>query len=461
MSNPKSIQVRNFDRVFEAWKSSIAHALVRTVSVRVDNGWRLLTATVDLSPVKNGNIPLGLIETSELRIGAELFNFTSGEIECFIEQARNGCIQLPRCITTLPGERFSEYSPAPFPVHEYAIPQLEIRGERPESVLQSFNHELALAELRSCAVPFDGLADALSFFGFGNRDYLPTDASIVLKLHTPVDVVGTTSLSDNSLRISLLRKSEFPVDGFSLGIRALPNASLQRRLQVASKITWERGENGLESGHIVIDLEACDAAVIMLTVAGQSVRQLFISDPAKSLNPRLQDYRAFDPKLESLNKALRVSKGDARSLEAAVATLLHLQGASAITPPSSDTPDVLAETPRRKVLIVECTIAFNDFYDKVGKLAGRRETLIRHHINAGIQREVLALMVINTYPQLTPGETKYLVEQQVALVTLGDLERAVATLDVPTNLDDLFDGKLEELRQQLNAITGQGSFAFQ
>jgi hypothetical protein len=98
---------------------------------------------------------------------------------------------------------------------------------------------------------------------------------------------------------------------------------------------------------------------------------------------------------------------------------------------------------------VECTIAFNDLRDKVGKLVGRRDVLVQSHKIAGIQREVLAVLVVNTQPLITPADNRYLIEQQVALVTRADLDAAFLSLDVPKNLDAIYDNKVEMLQRLL------------
>lgn len=184
----------------------------------------------------------------------------------------------------------------------------------------------------------------------------------------------------------------------------------------------------------------------MVSVEGFSVRRLFLSDPQKSLNPRLVDYRRFDPELQHLRRALNVSKNDSRNLENGIATLLHLLGANTVTPPSTDTPDVVAETIGKRIALVECTIRVENLREKVGKLVNRRESLICDSSSGVRGREVLAILVVNQPRVTIVNEDKYLNDNQVILVTLEEINLALAHLEIPQDLDKLFLEKIDAMR---------------
>jgi hypothetical protein len=192
----------------------------------------------------------------------------------------------------------------------------------------------------------------------------------------------------------------------------------------------------------------------MLSVDGFSVRRYFLSDSQKSLNQRLVDYRRFDPDLQHLKRALNSGKNESRALENGVATLLHLLGANTVAPPSTDTPDVIAETNGKRIALVECTIRVENLREKVGKLVNRRETFIYDSSNSSSHREVLAILVVNQ-PRITiVNEDKYLADNQVLLITLEDINLALVHMEVPQDLDKLFVEKMQAMRLLIESPFG-------
>ncbi len=463
MSQPLSQQIENFQQIYDCWKIAIAHIQVTSVSIMDNEEWTVLAARIEFIPqTVQVNTPNEVITTSSLRVGRERIVADRVQLDEFLAKARSGQItnlgdelKLPR------GKGISEYSPTPFSEPDYVIPQLEVKCDGFMIATQSFNYERANSELRAGLVPFDGLVDLLSYFGFGANGYLPHESKIVISLHPPCDaMIGQCSLSQNKLTVSLLRKSEFDPALVKLGIRLFPDPTFSRRFQAGQEIKWESGNDGFDKGIVTINLPECTTAEVMLTAGGHSVRRRFLEDPNKSLNLRLSDYRVFDPELAHLKKSLRASKGDARMLEVGVATLLYLLGAATLNPPTTETPDVIVETPGRRVALFECTTGINDLRSKIGKLVTRRATLQDHHARIGAYRDVMAVLVVNLKPAAIASEFSYLVEQQVVLLTLDDIDLALEQIHVPQNLDTLYIAKVEEMRAQLAASQQQSVMNF-
>lgn len=145
-------------------------------------------------------------------------------------------------------------------------------------------------------------------------------------------------------------------------------------------------------------------------------------------------------------------------MEDGVATLLYLLGANALTPPHPDTPDVIAETVGKRVALVECTIKVENLREKVGKLVNRRELINRDNGVDSPIRDVLAILVVNQPRNTIVNEDKYLADNQVVLVTQEDLNLAIAHLEVPQDLDKLFQDRLELMRMaNASAFDGFGT----
>jgi hypothetical protein len=428
----------------------------------VEGSWVLLHARVDLDPFELSETVNQFVSTSGIRAGHLKTRVRQPALEDFMAALRMGRLRLPDLglDLALPADQeISLYAPTQLVEPEYFTPQLEVKCMRQTMLTQSFDYALANAELRRNAVPFDGLVDLLSFFGLGNTGHLPHEQKILLTLNPPADIIfDGCSLSQGQLRLKVMRRESMGRDSVVLGLRKFPNPTMERRSQIADKIQWQPGMAGFETGYVETDADDCGVAELLLSVEGYTVRRYFLPDANKSLNQRLVDYRRFDPELQHLWRALKAGKNDSRSLEDGVATLLHLLGANVLTPPHPDTPDVIAETVGKRVALVECTIKVENLREKVGKLVNRRELINRDNgVNSPI-REVLAILVVNQPQNTIVNEDKYLADNSVVLVTQEDLNLAMAHLEVPQDLDELFQGKLELMRTvNASAFDGLGA----
>lgn len=72
-----------------------------------------------------------------------------------------------------------------------------------------------------------------------------------------------------------------------------------------------------------------------------------------------------------------------------------MQALRTLAHPSTDTPDVVAETLGKRLALVECTIRVESLREKVGKLVNRRETVNCDGGVSSARREVLAILVVN------------------------------------------------------------------
>jgi hypothetical protein len=445
-----SLQLHHFNRVFESWRFGVAHVRAQYVAVFVEGSWVLVYARVDLDPFELTEPLNQAISTSSIRAGHVKVSVTQSELEDFMAALRAGRLHLSKhsLDLALPADQeISSYAPTPMVEPEYFTPELEVKCMRQTMLTQSFDYALANAELRRNAVPFDGMVDLLSFFGLGNSGHLPHEQKILVTLNPPGDIIfDGCSLSQDCLRLKVMRRVSLGRDSLVLGLRKIPNPSMERRSQIADKIQWQPEAAGFETGYVETSADDCSVAELLLSVGGYTVRRYFLPDVGKSLNQRLVDYRRFDPELQHLGRALKAGKNDSRSLEAGVATLLHLLGASTLTPPNPDTPDVIAETIGKRLALIECTIKVESLREKVGKLVNRRELINRENGLNSPTREVLAILVVNQPRHTIVNEDKYLSDNQVVLIAQEDLNLAMAHLEVPQDLDMHFLEKLDSLR---------------
>lgn len=448
--NPPSLQLDHFNRVFESWRAGVAHVRVQYLAMLVEGRWVLLHARVELEPFELSEPVNQIISTSGIKAGHVKTRVGQPALEAFMDAMRVGHLRLPDVGLDLAlpeDQEISSYAPTRLDEPEYFTPQLEVKCMRQTTLTQSFDYAMANAELRRNAVPFDGLVDLLSFFGLGNSGHLPHEQKILLTLNPPGDIIfDGCSLSKDQLRLKLMRRVTMACDSVVLGLRKFPNPTMERRSQIGEKIQWQSEVAGFETGYVETAADDCGVAELLLSINGYTVRRYFLPDANKSLNQRLVDYRRFDAELLHLGRALKVGKNDSRNLEAGIATLLYLLGANTLTPPHPDTPDVIAETVGKRVALVECTIKVENLREKVGKLVNRRELINRYNGVNSSMREVLAILVVNQPRNTIVNEDKYLADNQVVLVTQEDLNLAMANLEVPHDLDRLFQDQLELMR---------------
>jgi hypothetical protein len=447
MSNPTSVQIQHFNRVLDSWKRAIVSVNLSFASILVDDSWTLLSARVEMGPFECTATKKDIFTTSQLKVGNIFSALSVDELAQFIEKMRLGEIEFMGLALKLPDDQgISLYTPILLGDPDYFTPQLEIRGKSQFLLTHQFDYEKTNAELRCGEVPFDGIADLLSFFNLGNSGHLPQEPKISLKIYPPADlVIDRCSLTQNCLKLRIFRQASFSPAQVSIGLRQFPNPTIARRKQIGAHVNWSSGDNGFDSGDLEMDLEDCATAELMVSVDGFTARRWFLFDPHKSLNPRLTDYRYLDPNLTQIKKYLTSPK-DARQLEVGTAALLHLLGANSLNPPGSDSPDVIVETANKRLALVECTTRVENVREKTAKLVGRRDGLIATENKYGIIREVMAILLVNQPLTSLVNEQAFLTEHRVNLMTLEDINSALANLEIPPDLDKLYVEKMEAMR---------------
>ena len=455
MSAPyQTPQVAYFNQVFNGWKVGISQVVVHYMAMHVQDKWVLLTAKVDLLSSPQSVDAVDLIPTSVLRVGRVCHKLNAEELDLFKTNILLGKLSIQGIEYDLPqSQQLSIFSPMSSPEQTFFTQYLEVRSDGFFQPPQQINYAQVNDELRTGAIPFDGLSDLLSYyfdFGFATNGFLPQEQKITLSLQPPLYLdLQATSLSKNQLQITIWKQINYRRAKVAIALRLFPNPALHRRMQVANQIRWDKESNDFECGHVVLDIDDCTTAEIMLSVDNFSVSKHYLWDNEKSLNLRLAVYKRFDPELKRLKESLNPQPRHARDLECGIATLLHLLGATCITPPTTESPDIIVETPGKRVALVECTILVNDMRSKAGKLIHRRNSLAFHEDGTGTNVEVLALLVVGQPKNLIVDETDYLLQNKVLLITREDIDFALTNLDIPPNLDKIYIEKVEQLQRNL------------
>lgn len=303
-------------------------------------------------------------------------------------------------------------------------------------------------EFRTLSTPFDGLPDITGFLSLGGDRNPPTDfAKAELIVKPPVDcMIGQTTLSNDVLRVSLLAHPAFSNADLSVAVRATPGVGLSARRQVATDISWIAGENGFLHGTGEIHLQNSDSALIMLSLAGKTVRRQWFLDPIKARNARVFAAKHFDPDFRQLRRALLEDR-DGPRFELGISALLFLLGFAPAVQVETEAPDILVASPAGRLVLIECTLKISDFRTKLGKLVGRRASLGREMNSTGHITQMYAVLICRAPRDQLVIDEEELRYHGVVLLTQPDIENGLLRLNGHTDPDQLLSELTPDVRQ--------------
>ena len=429
----------NFDQIVHSWKNALRSFSIEYLALLEGTSWKLQRANLALGTVDIPEQVNQVVTTSALRIGKISRNVNADEIDSIIRNALAGKITLDGLELAL-GEKVEIFLPISAETPTYFAVNAVIRLDSSAAINTEFSLSMIESELRCHQPPFDGLHDVLTFFGLASNGYIPHERQISFTLHPPIDLLlAECTLQENQCTVQFLRAPGLPITDINVGLRLFPNPTFDRRMSGGLPDKWTVRNDGLVSGKVVYDLPECSAVQIFVSAGGYSTRRHLLFDPQKSINPRVATYRKFDPGLEALLSQLYPEPQKSRDLEKGVALLLYLHGLSSAVVAASNAPDVVFLTPGGRTGIIECTTRLAAIHEKVSKLVSRRHTLVGLGNSNAPVHEVLAFLVVNQPRDSLASDAKFVSEQQVVLVTKEDLDRAVAEVDVPKNVDEIFE----------------------
>ena len=295
--------------------------------------------------------------------------------------------------------------------------------------------------LRTCPVPFDGVADVCSWFGFRNRPESSFSPRIDVYVGPPVDLdlqSSESALSDGKLKLTLHAHPNLDANLVVFGVRLVPTDASSGRIQVADRIRWGGVADERRVGSL--EVEAGDAASVlsMLSVGGVTVRRHWFVDKKKSPNARFVSSSFFDRELRRVRHAIFESD-QSDKFEKGIASLANMLGFAVEMPLESDAPDLIVHAPSGRILLVECTLKVTDAIAKAGKLADRRIVLEEFLRSRKDFRQVVSVLVTRQ-TEMNPGIDRDAIRGRgVALVGRERLEQLLFRIESYPDPDQLLN----------------------
>jgi Holliday junction resolvase len=251
---------------------------------------------------------------------------------------------------------------------------------------------------------------------------------------SPVSAISPESIVNGTKAcFAIDLAGDLPHEKASIGYRIFGrNQVVKRGVLNGSSLSWSK--NGeIQRGIGEIEVPAGAIIDCIASYAGVAQQHLWITDPKTAQNPLRSVHDAFDTNLSVLRELIEKSqrKGvDARELELAVSWLLWLLGFSAAhiggAGKTSDAPDLIAATPLRNLVVIECTTGILREDSKLPHLVQRAEK-VRQCLTASGNQHVKVLPIIVTTK--THDEVKAELEQAyklgVLVATREDFERII------------------------------------
>nr|WP_315483963.1 hypothetical protein [uncultured Undibacterium sp.] len=452
-----SIHIEGFLESLDRWQAGLSGVDYQYVLIRSNENWTCVKAHVQVTSWMYKQSKQTEISTPSLRVGSIQKNASNEEIKNFISQLLLGNLpvndEVIHLLRNESDDAISHYTPSqPFEPSDF-VPKIEIIGAQSHQIPTLVNIKKINDDLRCLDIPFDGLADALSYFGFGNTNQFPQIQSIIIEIRPPVIFdFNNCALLDNVLTVSLIKNKQFDVKDINLGIRIFPEPNLDRRHQIADQIDWKTADHD-DIGQCKITLDNASSVELLLSAGKTTVTRYFIFDLKKSLNPRLQTYIQYDKELKALKNSLFPTSKESRYLESGIATLAYLFGFTPLNPPAllTDAPDLILEVSHQYFCIVECTTKISDIRTKAGKLVDRKFPIMANENGQGINNANLLLLLVVNLPKIQiVDEDDFLLKNEILLVTKEDIEFALNNLQFPNNPNEIFKQTKEKLQASLS-----------
>lgn len=310
-----------------------------------------------------------------------------------------------------------------------------------EYYLPSLDRALRIGE-----IPFDGVTDLALALGLPDPCITGFVPIAEIRVRPPIDcLVDQTSLSDDVLLLTMAAHPEINLSLLHVAVRASPGAGIAARQQVSNLIKWRADDPTIKVGTARISLQSADAALVIVSFAGKTIRRQWFADPVKARNLRAAASRYFDADLKQVRRAL-FDLNDAPKFEQGISSLLFMLGFAPALQVETDAPDILATTPGGQIVLVECTLKTADFQNKVGKLIARLVSLRSFFQKQKHYARIRGVLVCRApRDQLASVDEESLKQLGVTLVTAGDLEHLVNTVNSPKDPDSYFPDSEESV----------------
>jgi len=330
------------------------------------------------------------------------------------------------------------------------VPTLQIYANN----LQREHQDLALldSELRVLESPYDGVADLLSSMGIPEKAKNFHDATFDVVLRSPIRYEEHSRIQDKNLKLHLKCSPNIVKNDLRIGLKIAQNNNVIARSSIPhDKVVWRKSGSWLDAD-VSYSLGEVVAAQVFFSYRDEPLLRWWIVDPDKQLNYRLSIHKGFDKNLEILNKLLFPPKNKSRDFEKGSAQLFALQGFSVLQYGDKDSvqegPDIIIESPKGNIAVVECTIGTPDIHSKLPKLVQRTNTVKEKLTQASRGNvRVIPVLMTNIYTIELEPFLNTAAEFEVAVVNREMIDEDLNRLELPIDADAHYD-KIASLIQK-------------
>jgi hypothetical protein len=429
-----SPQVAAFFETIQPWRKAYKDVRVSYLAAKLGQQFTLLQARAD-HVVNDVPLEIPRFEADRVVGGQYLLSVSNLESSWFVDEASAGRLHTPNGIINVQGGTGPNFVTELSRLHPDGL------ANRKRTTVLTINAGLAPQgqrreefdwELRSALIPYDGLQDLAGALGLNaaqlDRAFFVVSAIHAAELDLSSTVAGTVA------RPGCFVAHGLDPEDVMLKYRVVQqNKTIERATIAGIDMKWESRE---KAAYGVAEIAIPAGAVVQCFVGvnGHTHDHGWIVDPATFPNPMRTIFETYDQSLSTLSSTLfdkdRKGGGNTRDVEAAVGWLLWLLGFSTAhlgaTKNLQDGPDLLATTPSKNVVVIECTTGMLKS-DKLARLAERRTTLRKRLDGSGHTFARIVTAIVTT---LTRDEVEADLDQaermSILVVTREDLEQGLA-----------------------------------
>jgi hypothetical protein len=441
-----------FDVLLNRWRAAYRRILLIYLAYLTKGQWKLAYAAAFFQPDAVASVPPDIkVSTKSLVGGRLLLDCVKSDQHPMLQSLLKGELIIDGKHFTLGGgsadctvNLFLD-GPPNVPSQNVRTPTLVIRSNRTSGLANDLDLGEVDNDLRTSDTPFDGFEDLISSLA------LPADirnsgsqrVEIFLGL-AAVLALPDSRISDSQALIRVLAAPGIETSRVRVGLRFLDEKSNPRRLSLpGDQLTWNITDQWLE-GTTRVPVGNAPYVQCLIQYGGEHVSRWWLTDPSRHLNFRTAIQRTFDPEDRKLAKLLFPPKTESRDLERGLALLLGVHGFGVLQYGEKESfqegPDLVAISPRGRILVVECTVDLVDAHAKVTKLVNRTQRIVESlRRGSALNVEVLSVLVI-TVPRvdLVPHGELFK-KTSVAVLAREDLDEALRRMNSPANPDGLYD----------------------
>lgn len=296
-------------------------------------------------------------------------------------------------------------------------------------------------ELKTHESPYHDVSELLTRVGLNHLMQSAGDPTIEVVAAQVTHIIEPPVFDDRRCSVFLVAPAQIDISTIRLGFRVI-GESIQRGVAAIEK---ERDLPKDGAIRLAVHVASDDAAYIQLfvSVKGDLMHQLWSANPKKSLNLFAAVYRHIDNELAVLKKLLFEPGNKSRDFELGVTYLLEQLGFHALHfggfKQLENTVDVIAITPQRRILLVECSTEIESAQGKLAKLVNRASRIQEWLDSVGIKPESMRCAFVTTKAKHElVGDVTYAAEHKIAMIYREDITAVVEGINGPQNPEEIF-----------------------